>query len=168
MNNKTLATKIIYSLAIIIPLAVALLTQIKISGYDFSFLPKIYAVLNGFTAILLIFALIFILQKKIKLHEILIQIAMGFSGLFLVLYVLYHATSEPTSYQGTYPKIYYSILISHIILSSVVIPLVLFAFLYGKNHEISKHQKIVKWAYPIWLYVAVTGVCVYWMIADFY
>ena len=160
--------KIIYTLAIVIPIAVALLTQIKIEGYNFNYLPSIYAALNGLTALFLIAALIAIRQKKIKIHEKIIELCLIFSSLFLVLYIIYHATSNPTTYQGEYPIIYYSILISHIFLSTLVIPFVLFSFLYGKNRDIEKHKKIVKFAFPMWLYVAITGVIVYWMISPFY
>ena len=160
--------KIIYTLAIVIPIAVALLTQIKIEGYNFNYLPKIYATLNGLTALFLISALVAILQKKVKIHERIIELCLIFSSLFLVLYILYHATSSPTTYHGEYPTVYYSILISHILLSTIVIPFVLFSFLYGKTRNIEKHKKIVKFAFPMWLYVAITGVIVYWMISPFY
>lgn len=160
--------KLIIALSIVIPLAVALLFGIKIEGLDFSFLPPIYAAINGITAVVLILALIAIKAKKIKLHQRLIQFALVLSLLFLVAYVLYHMTSDSTPYGGELTYLYYTILISHIVLSVLVIPIVLFAYLHAWKGDYEKHKKWVKFAFPIWLYVAITGVIVYLMISPFY
>lgn len=162
--------KIIVALSIIIPVAVALLFEIKIKpeGMDFSFLPSIYATINGITAALLVSAIIAVKNKKYKLHENLMKTALGFSLMFLVLYIVYHITSDSTSYGGDYPVIYYFILISHIILSIGVVPLVLFTYFYAWQGAFEKHKKWTRFSFPIWLYVAVTGVVVYIMIAPFY
>ncbi|PWH85106.1 DUF420 domain-containing protein [Brumimicrobium oceani] len=162
--------KLILALSIIIPLAVALLFEIKIKpeGMDFSFLPSVYATINGITAVLLVSALLAVTNKKYKLHENLMKTSLGFSLLFLVLYIIYHITSDSTSYGGQFPIIYYTILISHIVLSVGVVPLVLFTYFYAWQGDFVKHKKWTRFSFPIWLYVAVTGVVVYIMISPFY
>ncbi len=160
--------KWIIALSVVIPLAVAALFGIKIEGVDLSFLPPIYAGINGLTAILLIAALIAIKSKKVDLHKRLIQACLTLSLLFLVAYVAYHITSESTAYEGDFKSVYYFILISHIILSISVVPLVLFTFLFAWEGKFDKHKKWTKISFPIWLYVALTGVIVYFMISPFY
>jgi putative membrane protein len=165
---NTIQKKGIIAVSVVIPLAVALLFKIHIPGVDLHFLPPIYATTNALTAIFLLLALWAIKQKNINLHAVFIKIALGFSVLFLLMYVAYHATSEPTPYAGDYKTLYYSILISHIVLSVIVIPLVLWSYVYGSAGDATAHKKIVKYAFPIWLYVAVTGVVVYVLISPYY
>lgn len=160
--------KWIVALSVVIPLAVALLFGIKIEGVDLSFLPPIYATINGLTAVLLLSALIAIKNKRVELHKKLIQTSLGLSLLFLLAYVAYHITSETTIYQGDYATVYYIILISHIVLSVAVIPLVLFTYLFAWEGNFEKHKKWTKISWPIWFYVAVSGVIVYLMISPFY
>ena len=162
--------KLIIGLSIVIPLAVAALFGIRVEGYDFSFLPPIYASTNGLTAVLLIIGLWAIKNKKVKLHESLMKVCLGLSALFLVMYILYHMTSDPTPYGGTgaLKTIYFFILISHILLSIAVIPLVLFTFVRALAERFDKHKKLARVTFPIWLYVAVTGVVVYLMISPYY
>lgn len=160
--------KLIIALSIIIPIAVALLFGIKIEGVDFSFLPPVYAGINGLTAAVLMFALIAIKMRRIGLHQRLIQFALVLSLLFLVAYVLYHITSDSTSYEGAYKTLYLFILISHIVLSVLVIPIVLFTYLFAWQGNYERHKKWTRFAFPIWLYVAITGVVVYLMISPFY
>lgn len=134
------------------------------------FLPPIYATTNGITAILLIFAVIAIKNGNRKLHETLIKICIALSLLFLVLYIAYHITTDPTSFggEGLIKYVYYFILITHILLSITVIPFVLFSYIRAITSDFVKHKKIAKITFPIWLYVAVTGVVVYLMIAPYY
>jgi len=160
--------KLIIVLSIIIPIAVALLFGIKIEGADFSFLPPIYAGINALTAVVLISALVAIKTRHITLHQRLIQFALLLSLLFLVAYVLYHITSDSTAYGGDYRTIYLIILISHIFLSVVVIPIVLFTYLFAWQGNYERHKKWTRYAFPIWLYVAITGVVVYLMISPYY
>lgn len=160
--------KLIIAISIVIPIAVALLFGIKIDGVDFSFLPPIYATINGLTAILLISALIAIKNGKVNIHQRLIQSSLVLSLLFLLAYVAYHITSESTSYGGEYKTLYLFILVSHIVLSIGVIPLVLFTYLHAYSGNFEKHKKWAKISFPIWLYVAITGVVVYLMISPFY
>jgi putative membrane protein len=171
MNQKNEPyKKLIMVLSVVLPLAVAALFRVKIPGYDFSFLPPIYATLNGITAILLILAFIAIRNKNRKLHETLMKICITCSALFLVMYVAYHITSDSTPYggEGTLRVVYFFILISHIFLSIAVVPLVLFSFSRALSGNFERHKALARFTFPIWLYVAVTGVLVYLMIRPYY
>jgi putative membrane protein len=167
--------KWIVVLSIAIPAVVALLFGVKLKtlGFDvqpLTFLPPIYAGINGLTAILLLAALVAVKNKKIKLHENLMKTAIACSVVFLGMYVAYHMTSEATPYggDGFMKYLYFFILISHIVLSIVVIPFVLLTYVRAITNNIERHKKIAKIAFPIWLYVAVTGVLVYLMISPYY
>ncbi len=168
-NDKKLK-QAIWAVSIVIPIAVAILFTVKIEGLDLGFLPPIYASLNALTAIGLIVAIIAIKRKNRKLHQRLIQVCLIFSILFLLLYVLYHMTSDTTPYggEGILKMIYFFLLISHILLSMVVIPIVLFAYLFAWQGDFVRHKKWTKFAFPLWLYVAATGVLVYVMISPYY
>lgn len=169
-TSKSPYHKLIVTLSIVLPIAVAALFRIKIPGCDFSFLPPIYATTNGLTAVLLIAAVIAIERKKRKLHEVLIKICMSLSAAFLVMYVLYHMTSDSTAYggEGGWRTFYYIILISHIILSVIVVPFVLFTFSRALSGNFERHKALAKFTFPLWLYVAITGVIVYIMISPYY
>ena len=134
------------------------------------FLPPIYATINGLTAALLVLAVYFIKKGKRRIHENLIKICIGLSLCFLVMYIAYHITSDPTSFggEGVIKYIYYFILISHILLSITVIPFVLFSYIRAITGDFQRHRKIAKITFPIWLYVALTGVIVYIMISPYY
>ncbi len=165
-----LAVKII---AVILPIAVALLFGIKLDiewPFDVYYLPLTNAILNGSSAILLLAALWAIKAKNIKLHTTFIYTAMLFSLIFLVIYILYHVSTGHTPYggEGSLRTLYFGILISHIVLAAVQAPFVLFAFLYGYTGQVEKHKKIVKFSYPIWLYVSISGVICYLMISPYY
>lgn len=162
--------KLIITLSVVIPIAVAVLFGVKVPGYDLSFLPPIYASINGITAVLLIAAVVAIKNGNRVLHERLIKICMLCSALFLVMYILYHMTSDSTPYGGTGPirYVYFVILISHILLSVIVIPFVLFSYVRALSGNFARHRKLAKITFPIWLYVAVTGVIVYLMISPYY
>ena len=162
-------------LSIVIPIAVAALFGINLIALGFdveplSFLPPIYATINGITAILLVLAVVAIKKGKRKLHEKLNTLAIICSVLFLVMYVAYHMTSDSTSFggEGVIKYIYYFILISHIVLSVVVIPFVLVTLMRTKFGKFAEHKKIAKITFPLWLYVALTGVIVYLMISPYY
>jgi putative membrane protein len=169
-NDKQIAKfrKLIIVISIVIPIAVAALFGIKVDGVDLSFLPPFYAGINGLTAVLLIGALVAIKSKNMNLHQRLIQTCLALSLLFLLCYVAYHMTSDSTPYGGEMKVLYYFILISHILLSIAVIPVVLFTYLFAWEGKFDKHKKWTRFAFPIWLYVAVTGVIVYLMISPFY
>lgn len=157
--------------SITVPIVVALLFGIRIPNVEaLTFLPPIYASMNGITSLLLLGALWAIKNKKIPLHENLMKTAVLCSLLFLLMYVAYHMTSDPTPYggEGARKYLYYFVLVSHIILSVVVIPLVLHSYVRAYLGDFIAHKKIVKYAYPVWLYVAITGVIVYLMISPYY
>jgi putative membrane protein len=166
---------LIIILSITIPIVVAILFGVKLKDYGINiepltFLPPIYASINGITALLLITAVIAVKRGNRKLHERLMQLAIACSVLFLVMYVAYHMTSDSTPFggEGTIRAVYFFILISHILLSIAVIPLVLFTYVKALAERFDKHKKIAKITFPIWLYVAVTGVIVYVMISPYY
>ena len=157
-------------ISVLIPLVVAILFRVKID-YDLPiFLPPIYATINAITALLLVFALIAIKRKKIATHQRLMQSCIVLSLLFLVMYIAYHMTTDPTPFlgEGSVKTVYFFILISHIVLSVALIPLVLISYVRAFQKEFPEHKKISKITFPIWLYVAVTGVIVYIMIAPYY
>jgi putative membrane protein len=133
-------------------------------------LPPIYATINGITAVLLVTAVMAIKNGNRKLHELLMKIAIGCSLVFLVLYIVYHMTTDSTPFGGTgaLKYVYFFILISHITLSIATIPLVLITYVRALAEKFDKHKKIAKITFPIWLYVAVTGVLVYLMISPYY
>jgi|TARA_B100001248_G_scaffold37147_1_gene23794 putative membrane protein len=135
-----------------------------------TFLPPIYATINGLTAILLVLAVYYIKNGKRKIHESLIKVCIALSLSFLVMYIAYHLTTDPTSFGGSglISYLYFFILITHILLSIVVIPLVLISYSRAIKSKFILHKKIAKITFPIWLYVATTGVVVYLMISPYY
>jgi putative membrane protein len=172
MDNKdTFWLRIIYIISIITSLTVAFLilgsrpAGLENFNLDVSALPYVNALLNTITTILLITALIFIKNKKIKLHQDTMITAFGTSLMFLISYIVYHwFKSGPKQYVGEFKLFYYSILISHILLAMIIIPLSLITLYRGWNSQIEKHRKIAKITFPIWLYVSVTGIIIYLML----
>jgi putative membrane protein len=168
-------SKYIVILSIVIPLAVAMLFAVKLKDFGIqveplSFLPPIYATINGITAVILVAAVIAIKSGKRKLHERLMTAAIGLSVMFLVMYVAYHMTADATKFggEGTLRYVYFFLLITHILLSIAIIPLVLMTYVRALAGNFERHRKIAKITFPIWLYVAVTGVVVYLMISPYY
>ena len=178
MDNNSLEQKykkLIIAVSIIIPVVVAILFGVKLKDFGFdveplSFLPPIYATTNGFTAILLIFAVIAIKNGNRKLHERLMTSAIALSVAFLVMYVAYHMTADSTKFggEGIVRYVYFFILITHIVLSIAIIPMVLITYVRALSQNFDKHKKLARITFPIWLYVAVTGVVVYLMISPYY
>ncbi|WP_284653666.1 DUF420 domain-containing protein [Flavobacterium terrisoli] len=195
MNNQgdqTLEKKFrgsIIAVSIIIPLAVAFLFTVKLKDFGISieplhFLPPIYAGINALTALLLVMGVLAIKNGNRKVHERLMTTAIACSVIFLVMYVAYHMTADSTKYgdinadglldeteilnAGFMRNVYFFILISHIILSVVIIPMVLFTYVRALAERFDKHKKLAKITFPIWLYVAVSGVLVYLMISPYY
>ena len=193
-NNSKLYNTLIWVISVVVPLVVALLLfakwdydklifDLRIPSYDpivimenlpiakpLTFLPPIYATINGLTALILVIAVYYIKKGKRKIHENLIKVCIVLSLSFLVMYIAYHLTSDPTSFggSGVIAYLYFFILITHILLSIVVIPLVLISYLKASQSDFAAHRKIAKITFPIWLYVAVTGVIVYLMISPYY
>lgn len=162
--------KVIIALSIVIPLVVVILFGVKLDVNLPVFLPPIYASTNALTALVLVMALLAIKRKNIKLHERLMKFAILLSVLFLIMYVAYHMTSDSTTFrgEGIIKYVYYFILISHILLSVLVIPFVLITYVRAITNNIKLHKKIAKITFPLWLYVAITGVVVYIMISPYY
>ncbi|WP_375238434.1 DUF420 domain-containing protein [Aurantibacter sp.] len=175
IKNEQKYNKWIVALSVIIPLAVALLFRVNLKdlGFDvvpLTFLPPIYATVNGLTAIILVLAVMAIKKGNRVLHERLVKVAIALSISFLLMYIAYHMTSDSTKFlgEGLIKYVYYFILITHIVLSIAVIPFVLITFVRGITNNIEGHKKIAKITFPLWLYVAITGVVVYIMISPYY
>jgi len=178
MENNSIEKKYniwIIILSIVIPVAVAVLFMVKLKdlGIDVSplpFLPPIYATINGITAILLIVAVRAIKNGKVQLHQNLMKAAIGCSLLFLVMYIAYHMTTPSTKFggDGAIKYVYFFILLTHILLSIAIIPLVLVTYVRALAEKFDKHRKIARITFPLWLYVAITGVVVYLMISPYY
>lgn len=173
----------------VVPVLVAVLFYMPKAGgiignFDASFLPHLNAVLNTATSICLILGFIFIKQNKQRYHITAMITAFVLSTLFLVSYVAYHSQGLETKFGdidhnkvvdaaeaakiGILRYIYLFILLTHIVLAAIVVPFVLLAIYYGISRQNQKHKRIVKWTFPIWLYVAITGVLVYLMISPYY
>jgi putative membrane protein len=191
-DNKTLEQRFkfpIILVSILIPVAVAALFAVKLKDFGIdveplSFLPPIYAAINGLTALLLVMGVIAIKNGNQKVHERFMTTAIACSVMFLVMYVAYHMTAESTVYgdidangildpteaanAGPMRAVYICILLSHIVLSIAIIPLVLITYVRALGARFDSHRRIAKITFPLWLYVAITGVLVYLMISPYY
>lgn len=165
--------RLIDVLSVAIPLAVAAIlgirTKIDLGNWT-SVLPHVIAVINTVTSVLLLMGVYFIKRHQIQAHRNSMLGAFGLGTLFLVCYILYHISNPSTPFggEGLIRPLYYFFLISHIVLSIVVVRFVLLAVHYAITDQISRHRKVVRYAFPIWLYVSVTGVIVYLMISPYY
>ena len=171
LQNEKRFNRWITVISIAIPLVVALLFGVRLPNVEpLSFLPPIYAGINGLTALLLILALWAIKNGNRRLHQRLMTSCIFLSLLFLIMYVAYHMTSDSTPYGGTgaLRYVYFFILISHILFSIAVIPLVLKTYAKAYLSDFKAHRRLARITFPVWLYVAVTGVVVYLMIAPYY
>lgn len=160
-------------LSFAIPVVVALLFGIRQKvdlGTWTKILPHLNGLLNSLTAVFLALGFLAIKTSKPALHKRMMTIAFSLGSLFLVSYVLYHFTNQNTSFggEGAVKIVYYVLLISHVVLAGVVVPFVLYALYYAWTGQFVKHVKVVKWTFPIWMYVSVTGVFVYLMISPYY
>ena len=167
------ANRLINILAIAIPVAVAVLLGIRQKvdlGAWTTWLPHVNGVINSLTSVLLILGLIFIRQRKVEAHRKTMLAAFTLGSVFLVSYVLYHLSNESTPFggEGAIRPVYYFLLISHIVLSVVVVWFVLKAVYFATSGQYERHRKVVRWAYPIWLYVSTTGVIVYLLMKRYY
>lgn len=138
--------------------------------FDICSLPLYNAIFNSIVSISLVLAFYFIKNKNIKMHQYMIYNACFFSMLFLLNYVFYHLISENTKYgdEGVVKYIYLFILFTHIVLAALSFPFILWTLFLGLTNQIQKHRRIAKYVFPIWLYVAITGVVVYIMISPYY
>ena len=171
--SKSMVNLIIV-LSLAVPLVVVLLmnldTRTNLLGMDVGTFPFFHAVINGMTAILLFTGYLLIKAQKRLLHRNVMISAFVLSAVFLVSYVISKISHEPVPFEGegVMRPIYFFILISHIVLSGVIIPLVLFTMYRGLTGQYDKHRKIAKWTFPIWMYVAITGVLVYIFMYPYY
>ncbi|MBK6362983.1 MAG: DUF420 domain-containing protein [Saprospiraceae bacterium] len=167
LYKKLIIISYVFSVAVFI--LVGLMRQVKINlGFDFSFLPPYHAVFNTLVSVFLILAFIYIKKGDYIMHKRMIFGALVFSALFLLCYVLYHFTTQETTYCGEYTTLYYFLLISHIILAGLSLPFILITFSRGITYHIALHKKMARWVFPIWLYVAVTGPLCYLMLKPCY
>ena len=160
-------------LSVAIPVVVAVLLGIRQKvdiGAWTKVLPHVIGAINTITSVLLIYGLYLIKQKQIELHRKVMTGAFTMGALFLICYVLYHLTNPSTKFggEGFIRYFYYFILISHIGLSLIVLPLVLRAYFFAWTKQFERHRKMTRYAFPIWLYVSITGVIAYLMIKPYY
>lgn len=164
----------IIGVSIAVPLVVAVLlfmpAKVTTLGDWVYFLPHLNAVVNTAASIALVVGLVFIKNQKYTYHGATMTVAFVLGALFLVSYVVYHGAAESTKFggEGLVRTVYYALLISHIVLAAVALFPILFAYYYGYTNQRDKHRKVVRFAYPIWLYVSVSGVIVYLMISPYY
>ncbi|MCA8831279.1 DUF420 domain-containing protein [Hymenobacter pini] len=162
------------ALGAIIPVAVAILYFFPgvfvIPGLDVKMLPAVNAVLNSLTAVFLVIGYTFIRRGNVAAHRAMMGLAFLLGSLFLVSYVAYHSQVPSTKFggEGLIRGVYYFILLTHILLAAITVGLVLFTLYFALTEQFAKHRRIARWTYPIWLYVSVTGVIVYFMIAPYY
>jgi len=173
MNNKFVSLNLVKIVSIAIPVVVALLLGIRVKfdlGEWTKALPDVNAVINSLTAILLALGLMAIKKQNRNLHRICMTAAFGLGAIFLITYVLYHFSNESTHFggEGGIKIFYYVLLVTHIVCAGIVVYFVLMAMYYALNEAFDEHKRIVKWAYPLWMYVSVTGVIVYLMISPYY
>jgi putative membrane protein len=137
---------------------------------DFTMLPMVNAIINSCTALVLVIAFIFIRRKQVERHSNMIFVAMTLSFVFLVCYVLYHFTTPETTYcgEGWMRTVYFTFLITHVVLAAVIFPFVLFTFIRGFTGQYARHRKMARWVFPVWLYVAISGPVVYLMLSPCY
>ena len=172
-KNDKLANIIIWSLSVVVFAVVVILHELKIEidlGFDVHVFARINAGINALVALLLLLALYFVKAKKFMIHKRLMNMAIVLSLLFLLSYIAHHVLADSTSYggQGAFKIIYYVVLITHILLAGLSLPFILFTAYRASVAEFSTHKKLARYIYPIWLYVAITGVLVYFMISPYY
>jgi len=175
MNRDKLFFRIALGISIVVFLLVVILNRRLLpapqSVPDFvKYLPGLNAIINGTCSVLLLVSLWAIKNKMIRVHKIINLSTFGLSALFLVSYVLFHYFIAETTFggEGVIRTVYYTILVSHIILAAIVLPLILLSFYHALNGNFAKHKRIVRFSYPIWLYVTITGVVVYLLISPYY
>lgn len=185
-DNKSYL-RAIYIISIAIPLVVAFLIFFPAkfgAGSWVKLLPAVHAIINSLTVITLLAALLAIKKGNIAVHRSFMFASLLLGVFFLISYILYHSNVPSVKFgdinhdgvvddaelvaAGTSRVIYLVILASHILLSILVVPFVLFAFYYALTNQITKHKKIVKYTYPVWMYVSITGVIVYFLIRPYY
>ena len=172
-RNDRLANIIIITLSIVVFLLVTMMRRVKLDidfGFDTHVFPAISATLNSIVSVLLLLGLWFVKKRKLAAHQNTMLSAVVFSVLFLITYVLYHFTTVETAFggTGTIKTVYYIILFSHIGLAGIILPFILYAVYRGLTADYQRHKRLTRWVWPVWFYVSVTGVIVYFMISPYY
>jgi putative membrane protein len=155
----------------VVLLLVVLMRRVRIpTDIDFSFLPPVYSTLNAMTAVILIAGLYFIKNKQVENHRKAMTLSILSSLLFLLGYVVYHFTTDETKFggEGAIRYVYFFLLITHVVLAAVIFPFILFTFIRAYTNQFDRHRKMARWVYWVWLYVAVTGPVLYFMIKPYY
>ncbi|MBU6145331.1 MAG: DUF420 domain-containing protein [Paenibacillaceae bacterium] len=175
MGNKQQSyTAAVVTVSIVINALVAALFFLPKASHmdhiDVLWLPTLNAFLNSCTFVLLLCAYWFIRKKNVVYHRRSIGGAFVTTTLFLISYVTYHYATQSTPYggEGFMRAVYFSVLISHILLAIVIVPMALFTALWGMTGQHERHRRIARWTMPLWLYVSATGVLVYVMISPYY
>ena len=172
-KNDKRANVLIIIFSVIVFVAVVFLSRIKLEvelPFNVHLFAKINAVINSMVSFLLLVGLLAVKRGNYRLHKKVMITAMVLSLLFLVSYICHHLFSDSTSYggEGFVKGVYYFILITHIILAAIILPFILFTSYRALIAEWPGHRKLAKITWPIWFYVSVTGVVVYWMISPYY
>ncbi|MBG15046.1 MAG: hypothetical protein CL853_01695 [Crocinitomicaceae bacterium] len=172
-KNDKLANILIWTVSAVVFAVVVLLHELKFDvdlGFDVHIFAQLNAFINGVVAFLLILGLYLIKVKKYLLHKKVMNLSILLSLLFLLSYIAHHILADSTSYggQGLAKTVYYFILITHILLAGLSLPFILFSAYRASISEFSAHKKLTKYVYPVWLYVAITGVVVFLMISPYY
>ncbi len=173
-TSDRIAVPVIIGLSIAVPLIVLVLmllpARYNLFGTDPITFPLFHAILNFATAVLLIIGYFFMSIQNYIAHRNTMIAAFGLSVVFLVSYVLSKISNEPVPYggEGSLRYLYFFILITHIVLSAIIVPLVLFTMYRGLKGQYDRHSRIAKWTFPIWLYVAITGVLVFLFMMPYY
>ncbi len=172
MENKKIFWFIgIVTIAVLALIIAAYFVTIEIFHLDkISFIPPANATLNGLSFVSLLTAFYFIKKKNIRMHMIFIMLALFFTGIFLILYLIYHFTTPPTEFGGEGPVryLYFLILITHISLAAVILPLVMFTLIKAIQKDFFTHRKVARYTFPLWLYVSITGVLIYLFNSPYY
>ena len=172
--NYAFYKRLMIGLGVLVPLLVTVLYGFpgvfQIPGLKVSFLPPLIAVINSLTAVVLVAGYAFIRRKNVALHRTMMGTAFGLGAVFLLCYVGYHSQAPQTRFPADHPlrALYLGLLTSHILLAVVTVGLVLFTLYFALTRQFARHRRLARWTFPIWLYVSVTGVIVYFMIAPYY
>ncbi|MBS1620029.1 MAG: DUF420 domain-containing protein [Bacteroidetes bacterium] len=172
-KNDSKARILIFTFSVIIFCTFVLLGRFHLNwkpGFNVHLFASFNAIINSIVAVLLLSGLLSVKMKEYKIHKWLMISSIVLSSLFLISYICHHLLAEETKYggTGTLRYVYYFILGTHILLAGLILPLILFTAYRALIGEYSRHKKLVRYTWPIWFYVAVTGVVVYWMISPYY
>ncbi len=173
MTERQLRWLVYGTSGVVVALVVLLISVPRLAvveGLDVSRLPAFHAGLNATATVLLFVGWLQVRSGRVDAHRIMMATAFCLSCLFLVSYLVYHSQAEPTAFggEGWIRPFYYFVLITHVVLAPVILPLALFTLLRALRDQVDRHRAVARWTLPLWLYVTVTGVLVYVMMAPYY